>query len=103
MTESAQTVPVPVDLLKRIASEYGPISELNALIPTPPKVGDALTAAQAGTLPQNAVVIDAEGDVWVKYYLGTKIYLAMDGTNGAVEAENIDYGPYTLVYLAPRD
>jgi hypothetical protein len=114
-----QTVPIPLDLLKRLFDNttlnrdiftgdsvdvrpggIGALIDIEAFIPSPPKVGDKLTAAQVATLPYNAVVIDGDGDPWAVKREGW-IYLAHDGGDSA-EAPNDIYEPYTLVYL-PRD
>lgn len=73
MTE--KTVPVPVELLQELKLEYpgaieavpgGPLSRLVELIPSPPKVGDVLTAEQIAELPDASVMRDEDGDVLVK-------------------------------------
>ena len=73
MTE--KTVAVPVELLQELKREYpgaieavpgGPLSRLVELIPSPPKVGDVLTAEQIAELPAASVMRDEDGDVLVK-------------------------------------
>lgn len=69
-----QTVSVPVAMLQKARDYYrdypsaqrGPLAGIFALIPTPPKVGDTLTAAQIKALPLRSVVVDQDGDLWIK-------------------------------------
>lgn len=80
-----QTVPVPVDLLKRLfdnttltrdvfdgdsvdvrPSGIGAFIDIQALIPVPPKAGDVLTDfGQIADLPDTTVIVDRDGDVYV--------------------------------------
>lgn len=80
---SNETIPVPTEMLVRLkdsirrrtndgwveeAEITGPIvRELLALIPAPrPKVGDVLTEEQIKALPAHSVLVDEDGDVYVK-------------------------------------
>lgn len=74
-----QTIPVPVAELQRLRDWYptlasqemdGPIKNLTALIPDPPKVGDHPTAEQAFTLPVRSTFVDNDGDTYVVYGTG---------------------------------
>lgn len=68
MTEN--TVPVPVELLKRVEAEvyYGsesPLKELRGYIPVPSKVGDVVTAESVKSLPAGTVLRDVTDDIWL--------------------------------------
>lgn len=122
MTTSAQTVPVPVDLLQRLMdnttitrdvfhgdsvevrpSGIGAIIDLKSFIPAPPKVGDTLTAddIKNANLPPRSVLVDDDGDPWITYPDG-QVYLAMDGVSEHQPPLGI-YGPYTLVHIGVDD
>jgi hypothetical protein len=108
-----QTVPVPVELLKKIRDKFpiasdgafgggDPLARLAALIPTPPKVGDALTEKQIEALPNRAVVVDQDGDLWVKgSNTVTLLGYGIDGrirNDGGTPGELAGYKP-RLAYL----
>lgn len=121
MTLRDQTIPVPVYLLKEVAdgatlvSDYieGPSGTLSgsaalalksivSLIPTPPKVGDTLTAEQVGALPVGALVVDDQEDSWLVRQDGKVLYFADSDLPENRQYPKTVWGPYTLVYL-PRD
>lgn len=120
MTESTQTIPVPVDLLKRLfenttltrdvfegdsvdvrPSGIGALIDIKALVPDPPKVGDVLDADEVRQLPPGAVLTDGDDDVWIRYGV-EKVYLASDGVS-ANRLPVSTFGPYTVIYLRPGD
>lgn len=103
-----QTIPVPVDLLKDLRERYrgelridpdGLLAQVTALIPSPPKVGDALTAAgvKAAALPERSVLIDSDGDVWVTSE-GGSVYLSECGIDDEANPST-PYEPYLLVHI----
>lgn len=80
-----ETVPVPIELLKALFdhttitrdvfagasvevsnSALGVLIDIKSLLPSPPKVGDTLTAEQIADLPDASVMHDDDDDVLVK-------------------------------------
>lgn len=121
MTDSNQTIPVPLDLLKPLCESdpndggsfgtvYLAIQDLRKFIHKPPKVGDQVTFEQIADLPERSVLIDADGDVYVVDSVGDAVRVT-DTDGGSVRAHAAAdkaqeglYGPYTIVHLAePRD
>jgi len=69
------TVSVPVELLQRLKTSYPATAALERtaihalvnLIPSPPKVGDVLTAERVYDLPPRSTFVDSDDDVYVVY------------------------------------
>lgn len=116
MTE--QTVPVPIDLLRALEASIrgtawdtvqidapplgATVQALTDLIPSPPKVGDTLTAEQVGALPVGALVVDDQEDSWLVRPDGKVLYFADSDILKNRQYPKTVWEPYTLVYL-PRD
>lgn len=116
-----QTVPVPVDLLKRLfdnttltrdvfagdsvdvrPSGVGALIDIKALVPETPKVGDTLTAETIAALPRKATIRDADGDVWLVLDDGKVGFVDWIDLDPEAPGNLLAYGPATLVSL-PRD
>lgn len=126
-----QTVPVPLDLLKRLfdnttltrdawegdsvevrPSAIGALIDIKALIPTPHKVGDVLTAVQVYDLPVRSTFVDEDDDVYVvtaprEIYRVTNVYEVGFKRNDEVyeaDAPYSDFNELRVTFIPkPRD
>lgn len=122
---SNETIPVPTEMLVRLkdsirrrtndgwveeAEITGPIvRELLALIPAPrPKVGDKLNEAQIKALPTHSVMVDADGDIYVKRADEYVVSIEQSGSGNTVVDETAwaddaaNYGA-TLVWIPEEE
>lgn len=126
-----QTVPIPLDLLKRLfdnttltrdvfagdsvevrPSAIGALIDIKALIPTPHKVGDVLTAVQVYDLPVRSTFVDSDDDVYVvtaprQIFRVTNVYGPGFQTTDEMEEADAPYSDFNELRVTfipkPRD
>lgn len=105
------TVPVPVSELVSLRDDISnwetsaPLAAVLAHIPTPPKVGDFVTAESVKDLPAGTVLRDNEDDIWLVGPQAIVSYLNPARSDPRVLAvDNPAWGMYEPVIISlPRD